>query len=76
MTHERGHIHLEDIAARADMFDNEAIVLMHFSARHHANDIVEAVQATLPPDLASRVWLALSRHKMEAGGAASGFGDE
>src|SRR5204862_2958646 len=36
-----GHVHLDEIAARADLFQNEAIVLTHFSRRYHAKEIEE-----------------------------------
>jgi len=48
------HIHLDDIAERADLFENEAIVLTHFSMRYRPEEILEAL-ARLPPPLAGRV---------------------
>ena len=48
------HLHLEDIAERAELFQNEAIVLTHFSMRYRPAEIVEALKA-LPPDLRDRV---------------------
>lgn len=51
----RGHIHLDEIAARADLFENEAILLMHFSARYRANEISDWLDARLPARLRERV---------------------
>jgi ribonuclease Z len=51
---EYAHIHLEDIAARAGAFRNEAIVLTHFSQRYRPEEIREAL-ATLPDALRERV---------------------
>jgi ribonuclease Z len=49
-----GHLHLQDFLDRADRFENEAIVLTHFSQRYTAAEIREGLRA-LPPDLARRV---------------------
>ena len=51
---EYAHIHLDDILARADRFENEALVLTHFSQRYRPEEIREAV-AAIPEPLASRV---------------------
>ena len=51
---EYSHIHLEDILARADRFENEALVLTHFSQRYRADEIREALRR-IPEPLASRV---------------------
>jgi ribonuclease Z len=47
------HIHLQDILEQADRFENEALVLTHFSMRYRAEEIREAL-ATLPAGLAGR----------------------
>src|SRR4051794_20402626 len=47
------HIHLEDLAARAGLFENEAIVLTHFSQRYRPEEIRGAL-ATLPNELRER----------------------
>ncbi len=62
---ERGHVHLEEIAERAELFENEAILLTHFSARYTAKDIVAALDARLPPGLRERVTPLLNGHKGE-----------
>src|SRR5437667_379250 len=36
----KGHVHLDEIADRADLFENEAILLTHFSARYSSPEIV------------------------------------
>jgi len=51
---EYAHIHLEDILARADRFQNEALVLTHFSQRYRPEEIREALRR-IPEPLASRV---------------------
>jgi ribonuclease Z len=51
---EYAHIHLDDILARADRFENEALVLTHFSQRYRTEEIREAL-AAIPEPLASRV---------------------
>ncbi len=50
-----GHIHLGQIAERADLFDNEAILLTHFSARYSNAQIAELVHSRLPAGLRERV---------------------
>ncbi|MFT4621779.1 MAG: ribonuclease Z [Myxococcota bacterium] len=50
-----GHVQLDQIAERADLFENEAVVLTHFSARYSADQIVEALDARLPKHLRDRV---------------------
>ena len=49
-----GHLHFEDIAARADRFRNQALLLYHLSRRHRAADLRRAVAERLP-ELAPRV---------------------
>lgn len=49
-----GHLHLKDFLDRADRFENEAIVLTHFSQRYSAEEIREGLRA-LPEGLARRV---------------------
>lgn len=48
------HLHLEDFRERAELFQNEAIVLTHFSMRYRPEEIREALRA-LPARLAARV---------------------
>jgi ribonuclease Z len=51
---EYAHIHLDDIAERASLFENDAIVLTHFSLRYRPEEILEAL-GTLPAGVADRV---------------------
>ncbi len=51
---EYAHIHLDDIAQRAALFENEAIVLTHFSLRYRPEEILEALDS-LPEAIADRV---------------------
>jgi len=53
--HKKGHIHLDEIAQRAERFQqNEAVLLAHFSHRHDNRDIAAAL-ATLPEPLRGKV---------------------
>jgi ribonuclease Z len=51
---EYAHMHLDDIAERAALFENEAIVLTHFSLRYRPEEIFEALDG-LPQAIADRV---------------------
>lgn len=53
------HIHLDDIADFAERFENELIVLTHFSRRYSPAGIHDAVRRRLPHSLRERVRLAL-----------------
>jgi ribonuclease Z len=48
------HLHLEDFIERAELFENEAIVLTHFSQRYRVVEIREALRA-LPARLSEKV---------------------
>lgn len=54
---QRGHIHLQQIADRADDFKNEVVVLTHFSRRYSREQIKAEVQAVLPESLRERIVL-------------------
>ncbi|HEY3203262.1 MAG TPA: MBL fold metallo-hydrolase [Thermoanaerobaculia bacterium] len=51
---EYAHVHLDDIVSRAHLFQNQAVVLTHFSQRYRPEEIREALRA-IPEPLASRV---------------------
>lgn len=51
----KGHIHLDEVIARADRITNEALLFTHFSARYSAAEIVDILDARLPPALRARV---------------------
>jgi ribonuclease Z len=59
---EYAHIHLDDIAERATLFRNEAIVLTHFSLRYRPAEIREALDR-LPEAIVDRVIPFLPRRK-------------
>jgi ribonuclease Z len=46
-----GHTHIDDIVERAEKFENESILLIHFSARYRAQEIRDALAARLPESL-------------------------
>lgn len=54
-----GHVHLDALAERAHLLENEAILLTHFSRRYPPEQIREAVQKRLPASLLDRVHLLL-----------------
>ncbi len=51
---EYAHIHLDDVVSRAGLFQNEALVLTHFSQRYRPEQIRAALSA-IPEPLAGRV---------------------
>ena len=57
--HKFGHMHIDDIIARASKFQNKLIVLTHFSTRYHERQIKSAVERRLPPEIRDRVHLWL-----------------
>lgn len=55
----RGHIHIDDIAERAEQFDCEVLVLKHFSLKYSLQQIEELVMQGLPESLYKRTRLLL-----------------
>jgi ribonuclease Z len=57
--HKFGHMHLDDILARADRFENDWIIASHFSTRLPGEAIQRIVEKRLPESLRSRlkIWL-------------------
>lgn len=53
------HIHVDDIADFAEKFENEIIVLTHFSRRYSRDQIRDGVRRRLPHLLRERIRLAL-----------------
>jgi ribonuclease Z len=51
----KGHIHLDEIIERAERFENQAILLVHFSARYALAEIRAILEKRLPPVLRGRV---------------------
>lgn len=50
-----GHVHLDQIVERAHLFENERILLTHFSQRYSPDQIVRLLDERLPPALKERV---------------------
>ena len=50
-----GHVHLDEVIERAALFENEAILFTHFSARHDALAIQQILERRLPASLRGRV---------------------
>jgi ribonuclease Z len=53
------HIHVDDIADFAGRFENELVVLTHFSRRYSRDEIRDGVRRRLPVSLHDRIRLAL-----------------
>jgi ribonuclease Z len=53
------HIHFDDIAAFADRFENDTIVLTHFSRRYSRSEIHDEIRRRCPAVLRDRIRLAL-----------------
>jgi ribonuclease Z len=53
------HIHVDDIAEFAEKFENDLIVLTHFSRRYTRDEIRAGVRRRLPASLHDRIRLAL-----------------
>ncbi|MEE3366225.1 MAG: MBL fold metallo-hydrolase [Planctomycetota bacterium] len=55
--HQFGHTHLDDIIERAERFENELIILAHFSTRYQDSQVRREVKKRLPESLRDRVEL-------------------
>ena len=57
--HKYGHIHLDDLVARQNKFQNELIIASHFTARSTAERIRRCVEEKLPDKMGDRlvVWV-------------------
>jgi len=53
------HIHFDDLADHAERFENELIVLTHFSRRYSPDEIQRSIRQRCPPILRQRIRLAL-----------------
>lgn len=53
------HIHLDDVAEAADRFENQLVILSHFSLRDSKEEIAREVERRLPKRLMERVRLML-----------------
>ncbi len=52
---DKGHVHLDEVCERADLFRNEALLLTHFSARYGPEDVRRILARRLPASLRDRV---------------------
>ena len=50
-----GHIHLDEVIARAEQFDNEQILMTHFSSRYPRHQIQQILDRRLPDSLRDKV---------------------
>ncbi len=53
------HIHIDDIADFAERFENELVILTHFSRRYSREEVRDTVRRRLPAVLRDRIRLAL-----------------
>lgn len=51
----KGHVHLDEIIERAEHFQNEKIVLMHFSQTYRPSDVHHILKSRLPAVIRDRV---------------------
>jgi ribonuclease Z len=51
----KGHVHLDEVCERASLFENEAILLTHFSARYGPAEVERILAQRLPASLRGRV---------------------
>jgi ribonuclease Z len=51
----KGHIHLDEVIERADLFQNEALLFTHFSERYTSAEITSLLERRLPETLRGRV---------------------
>jgi len=58
---EKGHVHLDEVIERAHLFENEAILMTHFSARYNGRQVREILDERLPASLRERVTPLLTR---------------
>lgn len=54
-THAGGHVHLDEILERAELFRNEAVVLMHFSQMYAPEEVHRILERRCPPSLRERL---------------------
>jgi len=53
--HKFGHMHLDDFVERADQFQNDLIIVGHFSTRYHESQLERALQKRVPEQLRDRI---------------------
>ena len=52
-----GHIHIDEVVERAELFKNKAVLFTHLSARYRQKEAIDAMRIKLPPDLRERAVL-------------------
>lgn len=57
--HKFGHMHLDDLRERREMFQNELVIASHFSTRYHPKEIRHCIERALPDMLGGRLHLWL-----------------
>lgn len=57
--HKHGHMHLDDFAERRDRFENERVIVAHFSTRYNDRQIRMFVEKEIPDMLDGRLYLWL-----------------
>jgi ribonuclease Z len=55
--HKFGHTHIDDIIERAERFENELIIVTHFSTRYHEREIRRVLEQRMPERIRDRVHL-------------------
>jgi ribonuclease Z len=55
--HKFGHIHLDDLIERADRFQNELVIVAHFSTRYHTQEVERTIDKKVPTKLRERMKL-------------------
>jgi ribonuclease Z len=57
--HKFGHMHLDDFLVRADRFQNETIIVGHFSTRYHPDQVRKYLDRKVPETLKAKlkVWV-------------------
>jgi ribonuclease Z len=66
----KGHVHLDDVVERADLFENEKIILTHFSTRYSTSFILREIDRRVPPGLRPRIFPLLREAPWATGGDA------
>jgi len=59
----KGHIHLDEVIERAELFQNEALLFTHFSERYTSPEISALLERRLPESLRARVTPLLAGRK-------------
>ena len=55
--HKFGHMHLDDFIERQHKFNNELLIVGHFSTRYHPSEVLRTLEAKLPPALRAKMKL-------------------